>query len=326
MPGAGAGRRAGNLERVTSPRPLPAWITLGGAVSIGAMTAVQARINGVLGVRIDDGIVAGLISFSVGLVLLVVVVLALPSGRAGLGRLLTGIRSRTIPFWMLLGGTCGALTVTTQGLVAGVLGVSLFTVGVVAGQTLHGLLLDRIGVGPSGIVAVTPGRVIGGALALVAVGISLGGDVLATAPLWLLLLPFAAGAGIAWQAAANGRLARRVASPLTATLMSFIAGAVVLLAGAAVSVATRGMPGALPAEPWLYLGGLLGFAYILLGAWLVPYTGVLLLGLGSVLGQLVTSVTIDLIWPVDGGPALWQLAAMIFVAAASVIVALPRRR
>jgi transporter family-2 protein len=311
---------------VTRTRSLPTSLALGGAVSIGAMTAVQARINGVLGVRIDDGIVAGLISFAVGLVFLVAVVVAMPSGRAGAERLISGIRSRTIPSWMLLGGTCGAHTVTTQGLVAGVLGVSLFTVGVVAGQTLHGLLLDRIGVGPSGVVAVTPGRAVGGALALVAVGISLGGDVLATAPLWLLLLPFAAGAGIAWQAAANGRLARRVESPLTATLMSFIAGSVVLLAAAGVSVLTRGMPGALPSEPWLYLGGLLGFAYILLGAWLVPYTGVLLLGLGSVLGQLVTSVLIDVLWPVDRGPALWQLGAMIAVAAASVVVALPRRR
>ncbi|QMU98557.1 DMT family transporter [Microbacterium esteraromaticum] len=301
-------------------------MALGGAVSIGAMTAVQARINGVLGIRIDDAIVAGLISFGVGLVILAAVILAMPSGRAGLGRLVSGIRSRSIPFWMLLGGTCGALTVTTQGLVAGVLGVSLFTVGVVAGQTLHGLLLDRIGVGPSGVVAVTPGRVIGGALALAAVGVSLGGDVLAAAPLWLLLLPFAAGAGIAWQAAANGRLAARVASPLTATLMSFIAGTVVLAVGAALSVLARGMPEALPAEPWLYLGGLLGFAYILLGAWLVPHTGVLLLGLGSVLGQLVASVVIDVVWPVDRGPALWQLAAMIVVASASVVVALPRRR
>lgn len=299
---------------------------MGGAVSIGAMTAVQARINGVLGVRIDDGIVAGLISFSVGLVVLIAVMLALPSGRAGAARLLTGIRSRTIPFWMLLGGTCGALTVTTQGLVAGVLGVSLFTVGVVAGQTLHGLLLDRIGVGPSGVVAITAGRAIGGALALAAVGVSLAGDVLATSPLWLLLLPFAAGAGIAWQAAANGRLARRVASPLTATLTSFVAGTVVLLAAAGISISTIGMPEALPAEPWLYAGGLLGFAYILLGAWLVPYTGVLLLGLGSVLGQLVTSVVIDVVWPVDRGPAPWQLAAMLIVAAASVVLALPRRR
>ncbi|WP_423494138.1 DMT family transporter [Microbacterium esteraromaticum] len=311
---------------MTETRRMPAWIALGGAVAIGVMTAVQARINGVLGVRLDDGIVAGLVSFAVGLATLLIVVPLIPSARAGVRRLWQGIRSRTIPFWMLLGGTCGALTVSTQGLVAGVLGVSLFTVGVVAGQTIHGLVLDRIGFGPSGVVAVTPGRVLGGALALAAVAISLGGDVLASAPLWLLLLPFAAGAGIAWQAGANGRLARATASPITATLMSFTAGTVVLALAAGLSVAVTGMPAALPAEPWLYVGGLLGFVYILLGAWLVAHTGVLLLGLGSVLGQLVASVVIDLVWPVTGAPALWQLIAMVVVAVASVVVALPRRR
>jgi transporter family-2 protein len=227
---------------------------------------------------------------------------------------------------MLLGGACGALTVSTQGITAGVLGVSLFTVGVVAGQTLHGLILDRIGFGPAGVVAVTPGRVAGGVLALAAVAISLSGDVLASAPLWMLLLPFAAGVGIAWQAATNGRLAQRVQSPIAATLMSFVAGTIVLALAAAVSVAVRGVPAPLPAEPWLYLGGFLGAAYILLGAFIVAHTGVLLMGLGSVLGQLVTSVVIDLVWPTDAGPALWQVIAMVVVAVASVLVAVPRVR
>lgn len=311
---------------MTRSRPLPTWAALGGAMSIGVMTAVQARVNGVLGVRVDDGIVAGLLSFAVGLVLLIVLVTTMPTGRAAAKRLYAGARGGTIPFWMLLGGTCGALTVSTQGLVAGVLGVSLFTVGVVAGQTLHGLLLDRIGFGPAGVVAVTPGRVIGGLLALLAVGISLGGDVLRDAPLLLLVLPFFAGAGIAWQAGANGRLAGRVGSPLAATLMSFIGGTTVLLFAAGVSVLVRGAPDALPSEPWLYTGGLLGFAYILLGAYLVAHTGVLLMGLGSVLGQLVTSVAIDLIWPTAAQPSVWQLIAMVIVALASVAVALPRRR
>ena len=301
-------------------------MALGGAVAIGVMTAIQARINGVLGVRVDDGIVAGLVSFSVGLLTLAVVISCLPSARRGAARLWGGIRRRTIPFWMLLGGACGALTVSTQGVTAGVLGVSLFTVGVVAGQTLHGLVLDRIGFGPAGVVAVTPGRVLGGLFALAAVGISLSGDVLASAPLWMLLLPFAAGVGIAWQAATNGRLAQRVQSPLAATLMSFVTGTVILALTAGVSVAFRGMPDALPAEPWLYFGGFLGAAYILLGAFIVAQTGVLLMGLGSVLGQLVTSVVIDLLWPPAAGPALWQVLAMVVVAVASVVVAVPWRR
>ena len=307
-------------------RRLPAPVALGGAVAIGVMTAIQARINGVLGVRVDDGILAGFLSFSVGLLALAVVISLLPSARRGVVRLAKGVRQHTIPFWMLLGGACGALTVSTQGLTAGVLGVSLFTVGVVAGQTLHGLVLDRIGFGPAGVVAVTPGRVLGGVLALAAVGISLSGDVLASAPLWMLLLPFAAGIGIAWQAATNGRLAQRVRSPLAATLMSFLAGTLVLALAAGVSMALRGAPDALPTDPWLYLGGFLGASYILLGALIVAQTGVLLMGLGSVLGQLVTSVVIDLIWAAAAGPALWQIIGMVVVAVSSVVVAVPWRR
>lgn len=308
------------------PTRLPAPVALGGAVAIGAMTAIQARVNGVLGVRIDDGIVAGLVSFAAGLVILVVVTVALPTTRAGAARLWRGVRTRQVPVWMLCGGACGALTVSTQGLTAGLLGVSLFSVGVVAGQTVNGLLLDRLGVGPAGVVAVTPGRVLGGAFALAAVAISLSGDALTRAPWWLLVLPFAAGVGIAWQSAANGRLAQRVGSPMTATLMSFIGGTAVLIAASVVSIAVGGMPKALPSEPWLYLGGLLGFAYILLGATIVAHTGVLLMGLGAVLGQLVASIIIDLAWPAAAGPALWQLIAMIVVSVASVAVALPWRR
>lgn len=307
-------------------RPLPAPVALGGAVAIGVMTAVQARVNGVLGVEVGNGIVAGFISFAVGLLILIVVIPCIPSARQGAARLWRGVRGGTIPFWMLLGGTCGALTVSTQGITAGVLGVSLFTVGVVAGQTLHGLVLDRLGVGPAGVVAVTVGRVLGGVFALAAVAISLSGDVLASAPLWMLLLPFAAGVGIAWQAAANGRLAQRVQSPMAATLMSFVGGVIALAVAAGVSVVLRGPAQPPPPEPWLYLGGLLGFAYILLGAFIVAHTGVLLMGLGSVLGQLTASVLIDLLWPAEAGPQLWQLIAMIAVAVLSVVVAVPWRR
>ncbi|MGN8026545.1 DMT family transporter [Microbacterium sp. 22242] len=305
-------------------------LALGGAVAIGAMTAIQARVNGQLGVRIGNGILAGFVSFAVGLVLLCVPVLLTRSGRAGLGRLWTGIRTRRAPWWMLVGGACGALTVSTQGLVAGVLGVALFTVGVVAGQTLHGLLLDRFGFGPAGVVAITPGRLLGGLFALIAVGVSLGGDVLARAPLWMLLLPFLTGAGIAFQSAVNGRLGQRIASPLAATFMSFVGGVVVLALAAGASMLFRGGPApfplSLPGDGWLYLGGLLGAAYILLGVVIVARTGVLLMGLGAVLGQLVVSVLIDLVWPPAAGPAAWQVALMVAAAVASVLVALPWRR
>ncbi|MDL5350998.1 DMT family transporter [Microbacterium sp. zg-YB36] len=301
-------------------------MALAGAVLIGVMTALQARVNGQLGVRLEDGLVAALVSFGSGLVILVVLSAALPAGRRGFARLASGVRERRIPFWMLCGGAAGALTVATQGLAVGIIGVSLFTVGVVAGQTVCGLVLDRAGYGPSGVVAVTPGRVAGGVLALVAVGIALTGRTVEV-PLWMLLLPFAAGVGIAWQQATNGRLRQRVGTPLTATVVNFIGGTLCLLVVAGVHVAVAGPPAPFPTNPWLYLGGALGVCYIFLGAALVVHTGVLLLGLASIVGQLAASLVLDALWPAPAGPSVGASLAMVAVALASVAVAaVPWRR
>lgn len=308
---------------MTSPAPhrLPAGLALGGAFLVGVLTAIQARVNGQLGLRVGDGFVAAAISFASGLVALIVLSLAIPAGRRGFRALSTGVRRRTIPWWMLGGGAAGALSVATQGLAVAVIGVSLFTVGVVAGQTLSGLILDRVGYGPAGVVAVTIPRVVGGGLALAAVGISLQGGVLERVPVWMLVMPFLAGVGIAWQQATNGRLRQRVGTPLTATLVNFIGGTVLLVIAAAVHVAIVGFPPALPGDPWLYLGGIIGVTYIFLSAALVAHTGVLLLGLGAVAGQLVTAFALDAAWPAEAGPGWAVELTMVGVAAVGVVVA-----
>ena len=306
---------------------IPAWLALAIAATIGMMTAVQARVNGQLGVRLDDGFVAAAISFGSGLVIVVLLSVLLPSGRAGFRRLVSGLRGRTIPWWMLAGGAAGALTVATQGLAVGLIGVSLFTVGVVAGQTVSGLLLDRIGFGPAGVVAVTVPRLLGGALALAAVALALAGDGLAGVPVWMLVLPFLAGIAIAWQQATNGRLRQRVGTPLTATLVNFTGGTLILVVAAAVHVALVGAPQPFPTDVWLYVGGALGVVYIFMSAAIVQYTGVLLLGLGAVVGQLVTSFVLDMAWPAPASPGPAQQLAMVVVALASVVIAaVPWRR
>ncbi|WP_308291736.1 DMT family transporter [Microbacterium jejuense] len=307
-------------------RRLPAWMGLGAAAVIGVLTAIQARINGQLGTRLGDGFTAAVISFGSGLVVLIVLSLVIPQGRRGFAALVAGLRRREpdgrrgIPFWMLCGGIAGALSVATQSLAVGIIGVALFTVGVVAGQTVSGLLLDRSGIGPAGVVAVTPARLVGGALAMLAAAVSLAGGV--HAPPVLIVLPFLVGAGIAWQSAVNGRLRQRVGTPLTATLVNFIGGTVVLgVAELVHSFTVAPPPTEYPAEPWLYIGGVIGVTYIFLAAALVPYTGVLLLGLGTVVGQVVTSVVIDALWPTAAAPALWQSLLMSSLAILSVVVA-----
>nr|BFF12336.1 hypothetical protein GCM10025699_36390 [Microbacterium flavescens] len=67
--------------------------------------------------------------------------------------------------------------------------------------------------------------------------------------------------------------------------------------------------------------------YIFLSATIVQYTGVLLLGLGAVVGQLLMSFVLDTVWPAPASPGLVQELAMVVVALASVVVAtVPWRR
>ena len=72
---------------------------------------------------------------------------------------------------------------------------------------------------------------------------------------------------------------------------------------------------------WLYLGGSLGVIYIFVAANLVAHTGVLLLALGSVAGQLAMSVVLDAAWPTPASPGLAPELTMVAVALASVVVA-----
>lgn len=305
----------------------PLWLAVAGAGFIGMLTAIQARINGQLGARLEDGFVAALVSFGCGLVLLIALSAVLPAGRQGVRNLVAGLRERRIPVWMLMGGIAGALTVATQGLTVAIIGVSLFTVGVVAGQTVSGLLLDRVGFGPAGVVAVTIPRLVGGALALAAVVFAVvQGGVTQAVPAWMLVLPFIVGMGLAWQQGTNGRLRAHVGTPLTATLVNFVGGTLLLAITAAIDVAVVGMPAALPAEPWLYLGGPLGVVYIFLAAALVARTGVLLLGIGTVAGQLVAALVLDLIWPARGTPDPLTGGIMLLLALASVVVVTVRWR
>jgi transporter family-2 protein len=300
-------------------------LALAAAIGVGILTALQSRINGALGVELHNGIVAAVISFGTGLVLTIVLAAALPSGRVGVASLARGLRGRSIPWWLLIGGAAGAFTVASQGLVVGVIGAALFTVGLVAGQTLSGLVLDRVGYSPAGVTAVTMPRVLGVTLALVAVVVSLTGGTVGEAPVWMLILPVLVGAGLAWQQGTNGRLQVKTGSALAATLVNFIGGTLALVALALVQVPQAGFA-PLPTSPWLYTGGALGVLYIFVSAALAPRIGVLLLSLGSVLGMLIGSFVLDLVWPPAVPPSPIRSAVTVLVACVGVAIAAFGRR
>ena len=97
-------------------RHLPAVIGLPLAVVSGVAIPLQSRINGALGQTLGDGLAAALISFGTGLVLMILISLLFPRGRAGLAQLVPAVRERRFPRIYLAAGTIGALFVFSQAL------------------------------------------------------------------------------------------------------------------------------------------------------------------------------------------------------------------
>jgi len=301
------------------------------SVFIGALYALQSRVNGELGVRIGDGFSAAAISFGSGLVLLSVGLLVWPTGRRGLARVSAGVRAKDLSVWQLFGGVSGAFFVLSQGLTASLLGLALFTVAIVAGQTVSGLLMDRFGIGPGGRRPLTLTKVIGVLVALAAVAWTVSGQLKGDVPLWLLWLPLVAGVGQGWQQAVNGNVRIVARSALTATFLNFLTGTIALGIAAVVHGLSAGFPTSLPADPWLYLGGVLGCIFIAAAAVVVRTTGVLMLGLSIVAGQLLCALLIDLVAPTSGQPLTFTTVGGSALALVAVVIVafrwhLPRRR
>jgi transporter family-2 protein len=312
---------------VAAAHPLRTTLLLVAAFASGVGVALQSRINGELGQRLGDGFFAAVISFGSGFLILAVASLFWRPGRVGMKRVVDALRARAIPWWYVVGGVAGAFFVLSQSLVVGLVGVSLFTVGVVAGQTVSSLLIDRRGLGSMGSKPITWQRLVGAVVALLAVVLAASTELRGDLPFWVLLFPFLAGLGVGWQQAVNGQVRAVAGSAFTATFGNFLVGASVLLLAAVIHTAVVGWPVHFPATPWLYLGGLVGIAFIAAQTVIVRFTGVLLMGLAVLSGQLVTAVVFDVVAPVQAhaiAPVTIIGAGLTLVAV--VIAAIPGRR
>lgn len=300
------------------------------AVFGGIGLAGQGRVNGELGHRLGDGVAAALVSFASGLVLLVAATVVLPMGRRGFAALRDALRARGLRWWECAGGISGGYFVCTQGLTVTSLGLSVFTVALVAGQVTSSLLVDSAGLGPGGPRPISAPRVAAAALAVVAVVVALAGDLFGRGgsprALGLAALPAAAGCAVAWQQAMNGRVQAR-AGALTAASVNFAVGTAALVLVYAVVAAVRGAPERWPTEWWLYIGGPLGIVFVLAAVAVVRVIGVLLLGLGLIAGQVLGSLVLDALAPTRGQePAVDAVVGAALTLVAVVVAALPSGR
>jgi transporter family-2 protein len=134
------------------------------AIVAGFAAAAQSRVNGSLAAQTGSPWAVALLSFAAGLVLLTVALGFSRAGRGAVARVVRGLRGGRVRWWECLGGLGGAFFVTSQGLTVAALGVAVFTVALVAGQSVSSLVIDRAGLAPGGVRLISLGRVLGPAL------------------------------------------------------------------------------------------------------------------------------------------------------------------
>ncbi len=268
------------------------------ALLAGILVSVQSRVNGGLGLALEDGVGAALYSFTSGWILIAIFTAFSRTGRAGLKRVVTLLRTRQLPLWMIFGGAFGGFLVMTQGLAAGNLGIALFTVAVVAGQGLSGILIDSRGWLGVEKRKLNSGRVIGAVIVIAGVAMVSENPSLDT--IALLTLPFLAGLGLGYQQAVNGKVKISAESAIAATFINFAMGSGVLFIAKLATLPLVGLPDSLPPEWWLYIGGIIGVVFIAIQVVVVGRIGVLGLGVMLGTGQLLGSLIIDLTFPLPG--------------------------
>lgn len=257
------------------------------AVVSGALVAVQQRINGDLGTSLHDPLLAAVVSFGTGLVVVAALLLVRRSSRQALAKL------RDLPWWTRVGGLGGATLVAVGATAAPEIGIALLTVGLVAGSTVGGLAVDRAGFGPGGHRPITTPRLAGAGLCLVAIGISAVEGLRAASPVLLALVVLAGGL-ISVQQALNGRL-RHATDATVATFVNFLVGSTALLAALLVKEVFSGVHAdTWPTQWWLYLGGPIGATFVAVASIVVRSLGVLRLGLAITAGQLLGGILMDL--------------------------------
>jgi transporter family-2 protein len=269
----------------------------------GAMIALQARANGELSLRLDNGLQAALVSFSSGLLIILVITPFSPHIKEGIKNLRTAVANKEIARWKLFAGALGGSFVAIQTQIVPLIGVGIYSVASIAGQTAMSLVVDRIGLTGGGKKLITPRRVIAAMLTVFAVLVSVWDRIDANNLSMLAVTAGCiAGAVVGVQRALNGQINEHSHQSFTTSLLNFITGTTFLVILIFIGVALgKNELSPLPAGPWwIYTGGVIGVIYIAFTSTIVQHLGVLTFTLFSVGGQLAGSLIIDLVSPTDG--------------------------
>jgi bacterial/archaeal transporter family-2 protein len=289
----------------------------------GILIALQARANGELSHRLNNGLEAALVSFSSGLIIIVLISIFNPSIKEGIRNLRGAVKAKKIARWKLFAGMLGGMWVGVQTHIVPLIGVAIFSVASIAGQAAASLIVDRIGLTGGGKKLLSKRRVAAAVITVLAVVLSVF-DRLDTNSLskFAVILGVVTGALGGIQRAMNGEINEYSHQSFTTSLLNFIMGTSFLFIILMVLVITKNISLVpLPHGPWwIYTGGVIGVTYIAFSSTIVQHLGVLNFTLFSVGGQLVGSLAIDILYPTDGVHVSAYLVSGIIMTYVGVMV------
>jgi len=302
-------------------------ITFIASVIITAQSSVNSELNGYT----KNPLITALINFTAGLAVLAVMMIFSQPIRKGFVSIPSLVREGKLKRWQLFGGLSGAFFVASQSNLVQVVGVAIFTVSAVAGQTTAALLVDKSGIGPAGKQPVTPMRVGAAILGIVGVLVSvLGRDSTGQFAFGAVLISFAAGALVSTQPALNGQIANHTGQPAAATLVNFIVGFITLVIVYLLKQQISPQEFTVPPMPWenpvIWLGGPFGVMFVLTAAFMAKTLGVFLFTLTSVVGQLSGAILMDVLFPTAVTNITWQLLLGISITGAAVVLASGKKK
>jgi len=297
------------------------------AIAAGVGVAVQTSINGHVSATVGSPVLATAINHASALCLSVVVALAMGAFPRAVRSLRT--HRADLRWWWFLGGFMGFAGVLAIISVTPLVGVVIVAVAVTLGQLAGSLVADSGGLGPGGRRALTPLRLLGVGVAIIAVVVGAFGRFTAE-NVWIVPVIVVAGILIALQQAANGWLVVVTGEFAVMSVINFVISGVFV--GIALLTAALIAPpdfGAIPV--WAPLGGLIGAVIGVLSAVTLRVIGVLSAMLSIAAGNAFGGIFLDLVFPVDAvglttGSVMGAVLAVIAVALAGLGAVSRRRR
>jgi len=295
------------------------------AFVIGAVVALQSRVVGSLTNLTHNGIAAGFSSNIFGWLILWIVVFGFAKERESFKRVVAALKGGRLKFWETLGGFGGGVFVAVQSSNVPIVGVAIFTITYVAGQTVSSMLVDKLGIADSGKHAVTLSRVATSVFTLIGVFVAVYPDFKnSTFKALPILLIIGAAFFTSFQQAVNSRLNAVSMRPMVTAWFNFASGTVVLTLVLIINLISGAHFGHLPTAPgkwWMYMGGPLGIVFIASTAHIIKHLGVLKTVLFGVAGQLIGALLLDWLAPTHKGAVSGYLITGTAITLITIVVA-----